>query len=64
MSLDLSLFQFFMLLWFTSKFILPLSPGEISGDTILILSPNSERDLTANCNTYGQWTCWRELIWH
>jgi hypothetical protein len=33
MSLDLLLFQFCIVLWFISKFILPLSPGEISGDT-------------------------------
>ena len=48
MSLDFSTFQFFIVLWFIAKFIQPLSPGEISGNTILILSPNSERDLTAN----------------
>ena len=29
MSLDFSPFQFFIVLWFISKFILPLSPGEI-----------------------------------
>jgi isopentenyl diphosphate isomerase/L-lactate dehydrogenase-like FMN-dependent dehydrogenase len=45
MSLDCSSFQFFIVLWFISKFILPPSPGEISGNTILILSPNSERGL-------------------
>ena len=33
MSLDSLLFQFCIMFWFISKFILPLSPGEISGDT-------------------------------